>query len=83
MKVSLNSMVNDNMVTLLFMQEMRAYLLPLWQLMMLVLKMLRQMVCLLLICYHHNYMDIYDCQKPFRHLTEWAGKKFATQVNDG
>ena len=71
-KVSFNGMVNDNMVTLLIMQEMRAYLLPLWQLMMLVVNMLRQMVYLFLIHYHHNYIDIFDCQKPFRHLTEWA-----------
>ena len=57
-KVSLNGMVNDNMVTLLFMPEMRAYLLPLWQLMMLVVSMLRQMACLFLIHYHHNHIDI-------------------------
>ena len=72
-KVSLNGMVNDNMVTLPFMQEMRAYLLPLWKLVILVVNMLRWMVCPFLIHYHHNDMDIYNCQKPFRQLTECAG----------
>ena len=41
-KVSLNGMVSDNMATLPFMQERRAYVLPLWQLMMLVVNMLRR-----------------------------------------